>query len=416
MDQEPGVFPRENTVTGRHPIFARFRAQDVPADGRFWTDWLGVRARRSFHAHYDEGNGVGYIRPQVQPIASEYFEWISLLCAAAAAEPPFTMFELGSGWGRWLLRGGLACRQLGKEFRLVGIEAETCHFEWMRMAFRDNGIDPEAHLLVNAAVGRDLGEAWFLSGNSREWYGQSLLTPIQVEWAHRQAERSRAATTSDPTAPPKDVHKVRVVPLGELLEKYPRVHLLNMDIQNAEADVVEGSAEPIDARVELAHISTHSPEVERRLRGVFARLGWLKLFDFECQGQRCTPYGEVGFVDGVQTWLNPTAHRLLDWFCDPSLLRFSVAQNCLWQQKWQQGEDLHAIDLRALQDRLETAEKSLDSMRLQKEDAETQLAQVREEWQRQRNATALRRLARKFPRLAQGVKQVLLPLTHRQSA
>ncbi len=393
----------------RHPIFARFRPQDEAADGRFWTDWLGVRVRRSFHAHYDEGNGVGYLRPHVQPIASEYFEWISLLCAAAAASgPPFTMFELGSGWGRWLLRGALACRQLGKEFCLVGVEADPGHFEWMTTAFRDNGVDPEAHQLVQAAVGGAGGDGWFLSGDSRAWYGQSLLAADQVNWAREQAELSHAVSGSDGAQQPRDLYRVRIVPLPDLLARHPRVQLLNMDVQNAEADIVEGSLESIDATVELAHISTHSPEVERRLRAAFARLGWLRLFDFDCQGQRCTPYGEVGFVDGVQTWLNPTATHVLDWMCDPCLLRFSAAQNGLARQT----EERQALELAFLRGKLQEAEDRRQLARQQQERAELELAQARQEWQewqRQQQATTLRRLAR-------GVKKMLHPTGQRKSA
>jgi FkbM family methyltransferase len=403
VGQTPEPTPA-GTDDGRHPIFGGFRPHTEPGDGRFWTDWLGVRARRAFHAHYDDGNGVGYLRPHVQPVGGEYFEWISLLCAAAAAEPPFTMFELGSGWGRWLLRGALACRQLGKDCRLAGVEAEPRHFDWMKTAFRDNGLDPDRHLLVNCAVGGGAGEGWFINGNSREWYGQSLLAADQLGWGAKEAALVGESVTGDLADFRRDMAKVRVVPLADLLEQFPRVHLLNMDIQNAEADVVEGSAEAIDARVELAHISTHSPQVERRLRAAFARLGWVKLFDFECQGQRSTPYGEVGFVDGVQTWLNPTAAHLLDWLCDPPILRFCATQNCLLQQRWQQGQDLHALEVRALEGRLEEALRG-------RREAEELLERERHD-----RPTAVRKIARRFPTVARGVKLLLRPIRGRKSA
>jgi FkbM family methyltransferase len=396
-----------SVAAGRHPIFGRFQPHIEPGDGSFWTDWLGVRARRAFHAHYDDSNGVGYRRPHVQPITSEYFEWVALLCAAAAAEPPFTMFDLGSGWGRWLLRGAAACRQLGKDFLLAGAEAEARHFDWMKTAFRDNGIDPDRHLLDNCAVGGSEGEGWFLGGDSRAWYGQALLTPEQLGWGRREAARAGDAATGEVAEFRKDVTRVRLAPLRALLARAPRVHLLNMDIQNAEADVVEGSADAIDARVELAYISTHSPEVERRLRAAFARLGWVKLFDFGCQGQRDTPYGEVGFVDGAQTWLNPTAAHVLDWLCDPCLLRFCATQNCLLQQKWQQGQDLNALEVRSLETRLEAA------LRAQQE-AEAYLAARRA--RRAERASAVRKLARRFPGVARGMKSLLSSVGLRKSA
>ncbi len=400
---------RAAAATGRHPIFAHFPPATDPAPGNFWTDCLGVRIRRAFHAHYDDSNGVGYLQPHIQPILSEYFEWISLLCAAAAARPPFTMFELGSGWGRWILRGALACRRLSKEFQLAGVEAEPRHFDWMKTAFRDNDVDPDAHLLVNAAVGAAAGEAWFLAGNSRGWYGQSLLAADQLQWAHEEASRYRDAGSSSLAELQTGVHKVPLISLRELLVKYTRVHLLNVDIQNAEADVVEAAAEEIDARVELAHISTHSPEVERRLRVVFDRLGWLRIFDFACQGQRSTPYGEVGFIDGAQTWINPTAGTVLDWFCEPALYRYSAVETALLQQKKQQAQEIHALERRALEEQLQTALR-------QKQDAEARIETLSRELERERNVSISRVLARKFPRLARGVKHILPPLRQRRSA
>jgi FkbM family methyltransferase len=408
MGEDPDMIDRQHLL-GRHPIFERFSAHAGPVHGSFWTDFLGVRGRRSFHTHYDESNGVGYLQPQVQPITSEYFEWVALLCAVAVAREPFTMFELGSGWGRWLLRGALACRQLDKEFHLVGVEAESRHFEWMRTAFRDNGLDPGDHLLVNAAIGGKPGEGWFMSGNAREWYGQSLLSSEQLEWAKREAARFQDSGTPETDEAAKAVQQVPIIPLSELLQKYPRTHLLNMDIQNAEADVVEGSADEIDARVELAHISTHSPAVERRLRAVFGRLGWIKVFDFEGQGQRNTPYGEVGFVDGVQTWINPTATHVLDSFCHPALLRFCVVQNCYLQQQRQHDLDLHALEVRALESKLQTATR-------EKEETELVVAQLQRELERERNVTVLRVLGRRVKRVASGVQHRLRPESARKSA
>ena len=46
----------------------------------------------------------------------------------------------GAGWGRWLSAGAFASEQTGREYRLVGVEAEPQHFEWMERHFRDNNL------------------------------------------------------------------------------------------------------------------------------------------------------------------------------------------------------------------------------------------------------------------------------------
>lgn len=301
-------------VVGRssHPIFQRFSPAKTEHDGRFLVDFLGVRARRAFHGNYRDENGAGYLRPDVQSATSEYFEWISLLCAVAAAPGEFAMLELGSGWGRWLLRGAMACRQLGKGFRLVGIEAEPEHYDWMKTAFRDNGIDPDEHLLLYAAVAGTAGEGWFLTGNPSVWYGQSLLKDSEAPSVPREPEVS--------------LSRVRKVGLTELLQRFEKVHLVNMDVQGAESEIVEAAAEGLDRVVEMVHISTHSHEAEERLRACLTRMGWLGVFDFPCLETRSTPYGEIGFVDGIQVWVHPTACHLLAWLADGPILRQLINQ------------------------------------------------------------------------------------------
>ena len=108
-------------------------------------------------------------------------------------------------------------------------------------------------------------------------------------------------------------------------------------------------------------------------------------------------------MDGVQTWLNPTAPRVLDWLCDPALLRFVAAQNCLYQEKLRQGQELHALEVRLLRDKSQAAEQ-------QRDEANDLAARTRAECEQLRqDATVLRALRRKFPTVAHGVKTVLRP-------
>jgi hypothetical protein len=186
-----------------------------------------------------------------------------------------------------------------------------------------------------------------------------------------------------------------------------------MDIQNTEADVVEAAADAINAQVELVHISTHSATVEDRLRSAFSALGWVKIFDFECQGQRHTPYGEMGFVDGVQTWINPTAMHVLRFFTEPSLFQFHTVHNCFLQQQRYRESQAHTGEQRALTMRLETAlretkeaERLLQTVQTQAQ-LEKQELEARLQAERERNLSLRRALARKFPRLAQLVRRLI---------
>jgi len=77
-----------------------------------------------------------------------------------------------------------------------------------------------------------------------------------------------------------------------------------MDIQGDELKVLRSAKETVDAKVKLAHIGTHTSEIESGLRKTFNELGWVKRFDFSLLGERETPYGKLSFNDGVQSWLN----------------------------------------------------------------------------------------------------------------
>jgi hypothetical protein len=107
-----------------------------------------------------------------------------------------------------------------------------------------------------------------------------------------------------PRSEERDLVRVGAVSLGTLLKKNVVFDLIDADIQGAEADVFEPAAERLDACVRRVHIGTHSDENEERLRHLFERLGWRCLRDFRNGRTNETPYGQLRFQDGVQTWIN----------------------------------------------------------------------------------------------------------------
>src|ERR1043166_4091781 len=108
-----------------HPIFQQFQAYPGPREAETWIDWIGARFPRRLIAPFPVAEAAEFSHPGCD---EEYFEWIDLLSAVAAAKDRFTMVELGAGWGRWGIRGALAARQRGisrLDIRLV--EAEPQH-------------------------------------------------------------------------------------------------------------------------------------------------------------------------------------------------------------------------------------------------------------------------------------------------
>lgn len=89
------------------------------------------------------------------------------------------------------------------------------------------------------------------------------------------------------------------------LQELDRVDLLDVDIQGAEADVLEPARDVLDDRVKRVNAATHDPANEERLCALFLELGWASIHDFPGGGTSETPWGRMMFEDGVQLCLNP---------------------------------------------------------------------------------------------------------------
>lgn len=277
--------PKRSTFN-HHPVFNEFPRWSGKQTAEGHRNWLGILTRSEF-SDRTWTPPPGITSPALPSLSEEYFEWIDLLEAVHESSQRFTMVELGAGWGRWLMNAWGAIKQSGKmglEILLVGVEAEPQHFAWMQQHFIDNEVPESQSRLIEAAVSTQDGTVNFLVGNSASHYGQSIV--------------------SRPYQGPFEVREVRSVSLDSVLADIDSVDLLDMDIQGAEADVVESSRALLDARVKRVHIGTHSELVENRLRQTLGELGWHSNYDFQLKGLRVTPFGPVEFHDGVQSWSN----------------------------------------------------------------------------------------------------------------
>lgn len=297
-----------------HPVFSRFPRWQGEVPHGFNVDFLGVRTRLAFVERMPGTQPrPTQIRgePPLPGFNEEYFEWIDVLEAALEARGGFTMVELGAGYGRWLVRAVAALRAANPlPFHLVAVEPEPTHFAWLREHLRDNGIDPGEHELIEAAVTHHGRRVAFHIGNAAGWYGQAVSAPdpqagIRARLAGLR-ERMLAGLRRRDLAPEETaVVRLPSVTLQGILEPLERVDLIDLDVQGAEADVLVHAIDLLDARVRRVHVGTHGQEIEEELRRVFGERGWECRNDYPCLKSSASPYGEIEFNDGVQTWLNP---------------------------------------------------------------------------------------------------------------
>ena len=266
-------------MRAHHDVFERFAAGSGPI-----PNWLGAVTRRDFFVK--ELNFVSLTPPL--PVDSEYFEWIDLLESVVAAGRDYTMIELGAGYGRWTVNAATAVRAFGRSrFRLVVVEAEPTHFEWLTQHCFDNGVPTQSRegelRLLHAAVTPDGEPVDFGVGNPAGWYGQAI---------------------ADGTWSPDRIERVEGVRLSDILDDLGSVDLIHADIQGAELTVVEEAADLLDATTRRLHIGTHSRAVEAGLRRLLHGRRWECGWDYPCNSSSKTPWGRMTSQDGVQSWSN----------------------------------------------------------------------------------------------------------------
>jgi len=223
------------------------------------------------------------------------FEWLDVCETVLAARDRYTFVELGAGYARWaVIAYFLARRFRDLPARLVCVEPEPTHYRWVLQNLADNGIRPDDHVVLEAAVAdRDGYVLLDLGGDPSACYGQSVVGDV------------RPALTSAGAGQ----RCVKAYSLATLLQTIERVDLVHMDVQGSEYQILAGGADVIDEKVGRLHIGTHSPHIEEDLRRLLGDNGWTSVRDHAAQGRRATEFGEMDFEDGVQTWVNPRLAR-----------------------------------------------------------------------------------------------------------
>ncbi len=301
---------------GHHAIFDDFPPASGFVKADFNMDWVGTITHRSvFTWQFPD-----YDRNETAVIPShneEYFEWIDILQSVKDAAHTYTLVELGAGYGRWSAIGMLAARIKGiVQAKAILVEAEPKHIEWAHTHMAHNTIDTADYKLHEVAVGgkRDTILFWVSCptekgvATSQDWYGQSIVQEDMLKNATTTPYSYMGKKFLDLTEGWGAI-EVDLVPLADVLADISFVDLVDMDVQGAEADVIENGMDALNQKVRRIHIGTHSHEVEGRIRTVMTKENWINVWDFPCQGESDTPYGRITFGDGVQSWLNP---RLLD--------------------------------------------------------------------------------------------------------
>lgn len=297
-----------------------FRPPSITAD--FQVNEIGAKHRRSWYA-----GRPGFKFPPMEESGEGVLEWLDIFKAVHAyadSRParPFVMAELGAGFGRALVDGICAIRQIAPDaaYRGIAVEADPTHFEWIKTNLADNGIQQKNISLFDCVVSGEEKTVYFWHGDPDNWYGQSvmdagMLKHIQEKPADQRKYNAfiREPNIIDRLFGPKPIRRVtpvRSITLETALAGVGIVDLIDMDIQGAEADVICSSLSLLKQRVLRLHIGTHSHDIESRIRDTLSP-DWRNEADFGCNGKSDTPFGVIDFGDGVQSWFNSSLYEKL---------------------------------------------------------------------------------------------------------
>lgn len=273
-----------------HPALERFPPWSGESDGTFSHDFLGVRTDARFRPQL-RPDPRGPVAPAWPPPHAGYFELVFVLEAVEAAidAEPFTMIELGAGYGPWMVTAHAALRRLRPDARprLIGVEMVPHHVAWLREHFRNNGIDPEEHTILEAATSDREGEGHFVPETDLGWdFGQQL----------RDAAPRPGSRGLQPVG-------VKTVTLSRLLADVERVHLLHVDIQGHEERVLREAIGDVSRKVDRLIVATHSRRIHRGLRSLLSDHGFRAVYDFGYRKRERTGFGDVQFLDGLLAWV-----------------------------------------------------------------------------------------------------------------
>lgn len=316
-----------------HPVFTKFPPARISVPVGYAADYLGNLTRPA-HMQKAQPLAGGEQTPVMPAIDEEYFEWIDTLESTLHAQSSYTMLELGAGYGRWAARAYAAAKRRGCAKIHIGlIEAEPAHVAWIDEHMADNKIAASDFRVFDMALSTREEAGWFYvamppgyaSNSAKEWYGQALTNdPHEVlcQWEFgAEPGNSKLAELENLIAPELRKYylrqtfallpggwmamRVKQAPLSSILRNYEFIDFVDADIQGEEIHAFPEAIDELTKRAAYVHVGTHSDQCEQRLREVFTAAGWKPIWDFSCLKTHITPYGEVYFNDGVQTWTNP---------------------------------------------------------------------------------------------------------------
>ena len=287
-------------------------------------NYLGAVAPKESAGDEDQAVEPIELVEVARPPSSEgLFEFYSLLNAVQEARGRFVAVSLGAHYGGPLVNAALALKRINPmPYRLVGVEGDRHMVAMLRRHFRDHGIDPSDHCIINAVVSDTNTPVIFPTSATRTGANTAFHLPEHRESVYRaiaEAGFSKAvlknilATGSTGLALPlwKDIdaqgelEMVSAITLADILGATGAVDYLEIDIQAVERYVLPPAGAVINRNVRWIHLGTHGRDIHYEMRTLFDSWGWRVLADLLPETTYIAPDREFQTYDGVLVARNP---------------------------------------------------------------------------------------------------------------
>jgi hypothetical protein len=298
----------------------------------FMVDFSGTLTDASFRTMWGidpAATGDSYHEtrlPEFPKDGEGWFEGFNWVAAAREAKNRFVMLTLGACYGAQAVGSYRILMQLNPmPCKLVAVEPDPGNIAWIKKNFRDNGIDPDDHWIISAAVSDNndpvlfpvgapgwgaAGCAWTNDPIQRERLAARVISAGAADDAlegilvnHRTG--IKMPLVADQDSPIVELRYTSGVTLNDLLAPFDRVDYIESDLQHSEVLVFPSAVEQLRRKVRRVHIGTHSKEGHWQMHRLFQQMGWQIIFSFEPLKNHQTSLGEFWANDGVLSVANP---------------------------------------------------------------------------------------------------------------
>jgi hypothetical protein len=298
----------------------------------FRVDFFGILTDANFRTLFgiDPATiGGEYTTTEVPKLLGDNGEWwfeaINWIEAARAARDHFVMITLGAAYGAQAVGAHRVLQMINPmPSKLTAVEPVPENHLWLRKHFRDNGLDPDQHWIVSAAISDTNDPVYFPVGGAGSGANNCIATDTLSERKSlldgliaqgRATEVLCNIMLHNTTGVMKDllpgqgidgeIQVLSAVTLRDLLSPFERVDYLEADIQQSEARVFPPYIELLRKKVRRIHLGTHGAETHSMLHTLFEERGWEIVFSYPPDGVYDSRIGSFSLNDGVLTVRNP---------------------------------------------------------------------------------------------------------------